>query len=311
MASDTTTRRGAKPLAPAEPASPQLDGELLEQRNTELAELAEHQRQVVDQFGDGLPWQPEHYENAIRHEMRRGCEAFLRAGRYLIVARECAAHGEWSGILQRLGLGNEQARRMMEAARRVEALPNSSTSRNLLAAADTSGKLVELLALPEEQFKELAVEGETAELNLDDVERMTIRELRAAVRNARQDLDAKDARIGKLSQDLNKAEEQTVQAKRKWREANPNDQLQSLLAEAQSAAFRVRTAIAAGSEDVGLSGALMAAAEHAQQHGLEVASELGGIIVGLLNDLRLVRDHDQIGALVIQDEPLANWQQEA
>lgn len=148
MAEKQSTKRGARPLAQVEPVGTELDAGKLAERNQELVTLGEHQSEVVDQFGDGLPWHPDHYENAIRSELRRGCEAFLRAGRYLVVARECAAHGEWQGMLERLSIEPRQAQRMMEAARRVAVLPNASTSTHLMAAAKSESKIIELLSCP-------------------------------------------------------------------------------------------------------------------------------------------------------------------
>lgn len=217
MAEKQPNKRGAKPLAQAEPVVQDLDSDKLAERSQELVILGEHQIEVVDQFGDGLPWHPDHYENAIRSELHRGCEAFLRAGRYLVVARECAEHGEWQGMLERLGLGRDQASRMMEAARRVSALPNVAHAQHLIATTRNQSRLIELLSLPEEQFIELAEQGETGGLSLDDVETMSRAELRAAIRDARADLDAKDQRITKLSDDLNKAEEKTAKARRSGR----------------------------------------------------------------------------------------------
>ncbi|HEL3182413.1 TPA: DUF3102 domain-containing protein, partial [Stenotrophomonas maltophilia] len=185
MAEKQPNKRGAKPLAQAESVTPELDTSNLAERSQELVTLGEHQSEVVDQFGDGLPWHPDHYENAIRSELRRGCEAFLRAGRYLVVARECAAHGEWVEMLQRLNLSQPQAHRMIEAARRMLLLPNHSHANDLIAATKSQSRLIELLSLPEEQFIELAEQGETGGLSLDDVETMSRAELRAAIRDAR------------------------------------------------------------------------------------------------------------------------------
>ncbi|HHA2767531.1 TPA: hypothetical protein ACOECM_001509 [Stenotrophomonas maltophilia] len=310
MAEKQPNKRGAKPLAQAEPVVQDLDADKLAERSQELVTLGEHQSEVVDQFGDGLPWHPDHYENAIRGELRRGCEAFLRAGRYLVVARECAAHGEWQQMLDRLDLGRAQAFRMIEAAKRVSALPNVSAPKHLIAAAKNSTKLVELLSLPEEQFVELATTGETADLTLDDVERMTFRELRAAIRDARADLDAKDQRITKLSDDLNKAEEKTAKAQKKWKKATPDEQSQELLTQLEQAAAQVRIAIASGSEEAGFSGAVITLMQHAEQHNLNVDEQVAGIIASLINDLRLVRDHQEVGVTVIHDRRLADWKRE-
>ncbi|EMR0516406.1 hypothetical protein RY963_004498 [Stenotrophomonas maltophilia] len=310
MAEKQPNKRGAKPLAQAEPVVQDLDAEKLAERSQELVTLGEHQSEVVDQFGDGLPWHPDHYENAIRSELRRGCEAFLRAGRYLIVARECAAHGEWDGMLERLGIEGFQARRMMEASKRVAALPNRATSHDLIAAAKSGSKIIELLSLPEEQFAELAEKGATDGLSLDDVESMTVRELRAAIREARADADAKDQRINKLSDDLNKAEEKTAKAQRKWKKATPDEQSQELLTQLELAASQVRLAIASGSEEAGFSGAVITLMQHAEQHDLNVDEQVAGIIASLINDLRLVRDHQEVGVTVIHDRRLADWKRE-
>lgn len=304
----SNSTRGRKPLEAAPAPGPVLDAELLDARRSDLVVMGEHHAAIVDQFGDGLPWHPEHYEAAIQRELRQGCEAFLRAGSYLIVVRECAAHGEWGGMLRRLGIGDEQARRMMEASRRVAALSNPSTSRDLIQATKTQGKLVELLSLPEDQFNELATTGETDGLSLDDVEGMTVRELRAAVREARADLEAKDERVAKLSGDLEKEREKTAKAKRKWKAATPNDQMDILLQELEAAANHIRLGIAAGSEQVGLCGAVIQVMEHAHANDIDVDAEVAGVIAGLINDLRRVRDHDMVGVPLLQDKRYGEWQ---
>nr|WP_180167716.1 hypothetical protein [Stenotrophomonas sp. SbOxS2]NYU00938.1 hypothetical protein [Stenotrophomonas sp. SbOxS2] len=310
MAEKQPNKRGAKPLAQAEPVVQDLDSDKLAERSQELVTLGEHQSEVVDQFGDGLPWHPDHYENAIRGELRRGCEAFLRAGRYLVVARECAAHGEWQQMLERLSISKYQALRMMEAARRISALSKVADPQLLIGAARNQTHLIELLSLPEDQFTELATEGETNGLTLDGVEHMSLHELRAAIRDARADLDAKDQRITKLSDDLNKAEEKTAKAQKKWKKATPDEQSQELLTQLEQAAAQVRIAIASGSEEAGFSGAAITLMQHAEQHDLNVDEQVAGIIASLINDLRLVRDHQEVGVTVIHDRRLADWKRE-
>lgn len=289
----TPSTKGRKALAPVTPVGVELDQDKLAERGQELVVMGEHHQQVVEQFGDGLPWNPDHYEAAIRGELRRGCEAFLKAGRYLIVARECAAHGEWQGMLDRLGMGHEQARRMMEASRRVAGLPNSSTSRNLIEAAKTDSKLIELLSLPEDQFSELAIQGETQGLTIDDVESMTVRELRAAVRDARADLEAKDQRISKLSEDVNKAEEKAAKAAKKWRAASPDEKQVQLEQRVTEAELNVVAML--GSQSHGLTAAVIELAEHCNENELDCAAFLGDMLGRLLTAVRMVRDGYEYG----------------
>lgn len=290
MAKKDTAGRNA--LAPAEQVGPEFIGRTDPQDAAGIEALHQHQQELVDQYGDGLPWQPEHYEAAIRQELRRGCEAFIRAGRYLLVARECALHGEWAGMLSRLGMEPRQAQRMMEAARRVSALPNASTSTHLVDSVKSESKLIELLSLPDEQFKELAEVGETGDLALDDIVTMSVRELRNQVRELRADSEAKDSRISKLSDDLNKEHEKLTKAQRRWKSATPDDQLVQLQQAVTEAEQNVLAAI--GSESAGFRAAVATLAEHADSNGLDTAQFLGDTIGRLLTALRIVRDDDEL-----------------
>lgn len=287
---------GRTALAPADKVGPEFIGKTPVEEAQQMEVLHARQTQLVEQFGDGLPWHADHYEAAIRGELRRGCEAFLRAGRYLIVARECALHGEWQGMLDRLGIARDQASRMMEAARRVTALPNVATSQHLISAAGNQSKLIELLSLPEDQFKQLAEHGETGDLDLNDVEQMTVAELRAAVREARADIDAKDQRINKLSDDLNKEHEKLSKAQRRWKTATP-DERQKIL---QHAVTDAEASIMAdlGSAKNGLRAAVLALAEHCHEEGLECSEFLGDMFGRLLNGVRMVRDDESLAVSI-------------
>ncbi|MDZ4378786.1 MAG: hypothetical protein U0973_11595 [Xanthomonadaceae bacterium] len=210
----------ARPKNPAQALVPDiaLDEARIRAEQNLVARLtdedAERRAQLEAQFADGLPWHPAHYEAEIRRELRAGCEAFLRAGRLLLVARECAAHGEWGEMLGRLGIERTQAFRMIEAARRVAGLPNVARAQHLIAAAGSQSKLIALLSLPEDELEELAETGATGGLSTDDVAIMTRDQLRAAVRELRADAEAKDrvlqdkeARISKLDVALQRARE--------------------------------------------------------------------------------------------------------
>ncbi|MGH8037028.1 MAG: hypothetical protein ACREPD_04730 [Stenotrophomonas sp.] len=287
---------GRNALAAAEKAGPEFIGKTPIEDAQAMEALHTRQTQLVEQFGDGLPWHPDHYEAAIRSELKRGCDAFLRAGRYLLVARECALHGEWSGLLERLGMESRQAQRMMEAARRIALLPNATRATHLIEATGSQSKLIELLSLPDDQFVELAETGATGGLDLDEVEEMTRDELRKAVREARADLEAKDQRISKLSDDLNKEHEKTIKAQRKWKSASPDEQQLQL----QHAVTDAEATIVAelGASKSGLRGAVIALADHCDQNNLDCDAFLGDVFARLLDGVRKVRDDGQIAARI-------------
>lgn len=302
--------KGRKPLEAVAITGDVYDADKLADRHQQLATMSDHQQALVDEYGDGLPWHPDHYEAAIRIEIGRSAESFLRAGRLLLVARECAEHGEWIGMLNRINLGRDSAERMMMWARQISGAANAARVRHLQDAASTIGKMIELSRLPDDQFRALAEEGHTGELDLDDVASMTRDELRAAVREARADAQAKDERIGELSDEVNSAKETAAKVARAWKKSTPDEQLVKLLEEARKAAASVRLAIAAGSEEAGLCGAVVAVMEHAAVNRLNVDAEVAGILSDLINDLRLVRDHGAVPIALIQDKRLVDWQQD-
>lgn len=258
-----------------------------------------HAAEVVEAFGDGLVWSPQHYEMVIRDALRRGCDAFLRAGRYLVVARECSAHGDWLDMLGRLGMEPRQAQRMMEAARRIVALPNASRASRLIEAAGTQSKLIELLSLPEDQFAELASDGETSGLDIDDVQSMTRDELRAAVREARAEADAARAHTAERDTKISRLQDDVAKAKRKWKAATPDEQSATLREQVDQAKQIVLNALAAESDDAGLMGALLALAAHADEHRIDVRTYMGGVIAELIDTLDRIRANDYIQAPVL------------
>lgn len=266
-----------------------ISGELVERD----AEYNRSKQLLVAEFGEGLHWDPDHYTAAIAAEMKRGCEAFLRAGRLLVVAKGCASHGEWSGMMERLGLEPRQAHRMMEAAKRVAALPNRSTSTDLLQAAGSPSKLIELLSLPEDQFKELAEVGETGELSLDDVAKMTVRDLRNAVREARADLDAKDERAAERERKIEALQKELRKAKGQRERATPEERAAELRTLATATQLHLVAAVHAQGED---SDSLFTrfrdlreAAELAGDAG-EHDDFMAGLIGDLMGQLRRLRD---------------------
>lgn len=296
------TTAGRRKLAPAEAVGTDLVGQTPAEEAQQIEVLRERQMALVEQFGDGLPWHPDHYEAAIRSEMRRGCEAFLRAGRYLIVARECASHREWGGMLERLGVSQPQAHRMMEAARRVSAIPNHSTSNDLVQAAGSQSKLIELLSLPEDQFAELAETGETGGVSLDDVEQMTVKELRAAVRDARSTLVAKDEVHSKLQQRLEKAETATAKLKRQLAKATPDEVTESLRNHLEAEVLQLSVSIMSQDADTSsLRNRVAALVEHAEQVGQDHSVYLAGVFGQLERHLHQVREEFMIPRAVAGD----------
>lgn len=151
------------------------------------AAISEHQGVILAQYGDGLPYERLRYVDKCRYHMARSAEEALEVGRCLIVMKECEGHGNWLNVLEEVGVGADTAQRMMKVAVRFS---NTASTRHLVDAAKSKTKLIELLVLDDEEMSALN-DGESVRgLQLDDVERMSVSELRRALRQAREDKDA-------------------------------------------------------------------------------------------------------------------------
>ncbi|ECG4947691.1 DUF3102 domain-containing protein [Salmonella enterica subsp. enterica serovar Llandoff] len=178
--------------------------------NVSLNALAEHRIEIMQQFGDGLPYERDRVVHEARFYMSQSAEAMLEAGKRLVILKENEPHGEFTEIVtEQLGLGERAARRMMQAS--IKYLSPALESKRPALAVLGKTKLFELVAEDDEDLTALAEGGTVAGLTLDDIDRMTSRELRAALREAREDADAqrrvladKNDKIDNLSTQLAK-----------------------------------------------------------------------------------------------------------
>ncbi|MDR1995133.1 hypothetical protein [Azonexus sp.] len=159
-------------------------------------------RAVAATLGYQLPadcTDPDLIQRDIAANMRRSVEACLEVGRGLRVLKEACEHGQFVARLDVLGLDRSVAVRFMQAATKFS---NVASTHHLTDAIGSQTKLFEMLVLDDEQIEELELTGQTGELTLDDVATMSVKELRAALRELRCDLDAKDAVLDKTQQKL-------------------------------------------------------------------------------------------------------------
>lgn len=199
--------QGRKPNPITIEAGPELNTEVVQaelQALDALAVGADQQqarvRAVAFRVGYQLPGDcidPDLIQRDVAANMRRSVEACLEVGRGLAVLREACGHGQFLARLEVLGLERTVATRFILAASKFS---NVATSQHLTKAIGTQSKLLEMLVLDDEQIDELALTGQTGELSLDDVSTMSVKELRAAVRELRNQKQAQQ----RLLDDKNK-----------------------------------------------------------------------------------------------------------
>ena len=168
-------------------------------------------RAVAVQLGYQLPadcTDPDLIQRDIAANMRRSVEACLEVGKGLRVLKEACQHGNFVARLDVLGIDRHVAARFIQAAVKFSNVP---TSAHLTQAIGTQSKLLEMLVLDDEQIEELALTGQTGELALDDIATMSVKELRHALREARDNAEtqgrliaSKDAKLNELDAKLTK-----------------------------------------------------------------------------------------------------------
>ncbi|MBH1447175.1 hypothetical protein I5U30_03655 [Stenotrophomonas maltophilia] len=297
MAEKQPNKRGAKPLAQAEPVGAELDAGKLVERSQELQVMAQAEAQVkslATTLGYVGALDTDSLWSMVEYRHRRSVEDILEMGRGLLLIKEQTAHGEFEGQLHARNIHPRAAQRLMGVALKF----SKSDTMSLLKAAGTQAKVLELAVLDDEDLQALESGESVAGITVDDVERMSASQLRAALREARADADAKDQRINKLSDDLNKESEKTLKAQRRWKAATPDEQLVALKQSVTEAEQNVLAAI--GSEGSGLRASFQALADFACDNHVEedAARFLSDVIGRLLTSVRIARDDEDLAIAI-------------
>lgn len=232
-------------------------------------------RAVAVQIGYQLPadcTDPDLIQRDISANMRRSVEACLEVGRGLRVLKEACAHGEFVSRLDVLGIDKYVASRFMQSAAKFAKLPTSAT----LKAIGSQSKLFEMLVLDDEQLEELELTGQTGELSLDDVATMSVKELRAKLRETRDELKATE----EISAEKTQRIEKLLKEQRRIQAATPDQVLAELHAESTRMANDARGAVIGN-----LRQAIRAVQQHHETNGGDSTAFLAGLVAQLANDL--------------------------
>lgn len=285
-------KRGAKPLAAAEVVGPQIDANKLPERNQELMALAKADAAVqalATNIGYAGALDTDSLWSMVEYRQRRSVEDILEMGRGLLLIKEQTPHGEFERQVGTRGMSPRMAQKFMAVALKF----SKSDSKALLAAASTQTKVFELAVLDDGELEALNSGESVSGITLDDVERMSASELRRSLRDARADLDAKDQRVTKLSEDLNKEHEKTAKAQRKWKASSPDEKQLALEQRITAAETEILALI--GTQETGLISAMIDLANHCNENESTCADFLGDMIRRLVKSVRLARDDYDYG----------------
>lgn len=128
-------------------------------------------------------------EEEIRFFQRRSVEAVLETGKRLLLLKEVAGHGNFVQRIGGLGISERMAQKFMSATLKF----SKANSNSLLSLPQLSQtKLLELLVLDEGEIEALN-NGETVRgIVIDEIERLSVSELKTKLREADERIKAKD-----------------------------------------------------------------------------------------------------------------------
>lgn len=246
---------------------------------------AAHSLMVMEQWGNGEIYNEERWIERGRQAMRKTVEGMFELGCALIVLKEHTEHGRFLGIVkEQFGIGKNEAARLMAATQRF-ATPQMQKAAPKLMDLGKS-KLLELLV--EEDITLIGlVDGEEVNgMTLDDVDRMTVRELRLALRESREDAKAKDEVLAGKNAKIDELAEKLEKAKKKGgvKEPNPADVASELHMAVGAKEVAIRSQLA----QLGDYFAQMAA--HEQAHGLSHQARMVGVLNQIIMDCQHLRD---------------------
>jgi hypothetical protein len=225
----------ARKSAPA-PAAVEVvvETEALASASRALATVSADAQAMATTFGLAS-MEPAVLEAEISGLVAQTGRALFEIGVRLVALRSVMPSGEWTERIQRLGFSPRSAARMMSAALKV-ADANGEARSSLLALPQA--KVLELVTLDEASLDQLEKDGRIGgQLNLDfdDIDRLSVAELRARLRSVEQSNEAKDRVIANKSKALDKLEE-------KLHATSPED---ADAARAEELLYRLREATAA------------------------------------------------------------------
>ncbi|EPZ8628077.1 DUF3102 domain-containing protein [Escherichia coli] len=271
------------------------DAPLTDGLSASLNAMSEHRLEIMQQFGDGLPYERDRIVHETRFYMAQSAEAMLEAGKRLVILKENEPHGDFIDIVEsQLSLSKRTAQVMMQASLKYLS-PKLEPKAQALALLGKT-KLFELMTEDDEDLVELADGGTIAGMSLDDIDRMTSRELKAALREARETnaaqqrvLADKNEKIDSLSTKLEK--------KSRIQPPKPDEEVKKLRAEVTALAVEAESAIA-----VRLSSAFETLCAYCAENMIDTPRDfMAGLVCQLESTARSLRS-----TFDLPDEPTGN-----
>ena len=237
---------------------------------------------VMDAWGNGEVYNEDRWVERAKQAARQALEGLFELGRALIIIKEHTEHGRFTNIVEtELGLHRRETARIIMATKRF-ASPQMKQIVPKLADLGKS-KLMELLIEEDEKLIELAEGGEIAGKKLDDIDCMSVRELRKALRDSRDETEAARKVSGDKDKKINELNEKLLK-KQKIKDSNPQDMAEELKLQMSSVQVGVESQISR------LNDVFAALVRHDNDNGLNSSSMMVGCLNQIILTCEVLRD---------------------
>jgi len=166
-----------------------------------LAQLTAEQRENSLALAHTLhydgPLSPDALETGIKDSQQRVSMELFSIGSRLLLLKELCDHGDFHDRIDRLEIAPRMAQKFMQVSLKFSNAPSTAHLQKL-----GKTKLIELLALDDEEIKELEFDGSVRGISLDDIDRMSCSALRKQLRDAKAQAEAKDKLLDNKNKQL-------------------------------------------------------------------------------------------------------------
>ncbi|MDR2733399.1 MAG: DUF3102 domain-containing protein [Spirochaetota bacterium] len=135
-------------------------------------------RTVEELYSDGMPYELERIENEIRFYQEQAGTSLIEMGKRFIRIKKHEEHGRFLKTIENVNMSLRSVDYAMAAALKFS---NSQTFANLGAS-----KMIALSVLDDDDVQKIAAGGDIGGMKLDDIDRMSVRELREHLRKERE-----------------------------------------------------------------------------------------------------------------------------
>lgn len=181
-----------------------------------------HSVAVMSQWANGEVYDEKIFIERGKIKFQEAQDAFFEFGRVLVVLKEHMPHGHFQETVKReFNIDPSVARRMIKSTVKFCSPELLKSAPKLIALGKS--KLFELMSEDSEDLAELADGGTVNGLTLDEVDRMTVSELRSALKKSREETETARSVSDEKNKKIDDLAEQLEQARRKTKKIAPVD----------------------------------------------------------------------------------------